>query len=217
MLSNPKVVIQPRKRRSRGRPTFEDVVELENRLIRAAGECFLANGYGATSMNDIAKAGGVSKPTLYSKFDSKRELFKAIIDNQYQHAGAVRHLTKKPPTLQAMLYIYSERVLRDTLRPEFIQLHRLLYGEAGRFPEIAEAAWSRNALGVQQLSELIKEYAVKDKIPCRNPERVAETFIALLRGWHSGMIIRSKPVSISEIKEWLRTMLKWFLASRKQW
>ncbi|TVR25450.1 MAG: TetR/AcrR family transcriptional regulator [Ilumatobacter sp.] len=37
-------------------------------------------GYHGASMNDIAEAAGVTKPVLYQHFDSKRELFLALLD-----------------------------------------------------------------------------------------------------------------------------------------
>ena len=41
---------------------------------------FARNGYHDTSMNDIADAAGVTKPVLYQHFDSKRELYQALLD-----------------------------------------------------------------------------------------------------------------------------------------
>jgi AcrR family transcriptional regulator len=37
-------------------------------------------GYHGTSMNDVADAAGVTKPVLYQHFDSKRDLYLALID-----------------------------------------------------------------------------------------------------------------------------------------
>jgi TetR/AcrR family transcriptional regulator, mexJK operon transcriptional repressor len=51
-------------------------------LIEAAGTVFLRKGYHAATMNDVAKAAGISKKTIYELFKSKGELFCAIIDDQ---------------------------------------------------------------------------------------------------------------------------------------
>jgi AcrR family transcriptional regulator len=48
-------------------------------LTRAALELFVERGYAATRLEDVARRAGVSKGTLYLYFDSKEELFKAVV------------------------------------------------------------------------------------------------------------------------------------------
>jgi AcrR family transcriptional regulator len=48
-------------------------------LTRAGLELFVERGYAATRLDDVAKRAGVSKGTLYLYFDSKEELFKAVV------------------------------------------------------------------------------------------------------------------------------------------
>jgi len=49
-------------------------------LVDAAREVFVANGYHAAAMDDIADRAGVSKPVLYQHFPSKLELYLALLD-----------------------------------------------------------------------------------------------------------------------------------------
>lgn len=49
-------------------------------LLSAAQEVFVANGYHAAAMDDIADRAGVSKPVLYQHFPGKLELYLAILD-----------------------------------------------------------------------------------------------------------------------------------------
>jgi AcrR family transcriptional regulator len=55
-------------------------------LLGAAQEVFVANGYHAAAMDDIAERAGVSKPVLYQHFPSKLELYLALLD---QNADAL--------------------------------------------------------------------------------------------------------------------------------
>jgi AcrR family transcriptional regulator len=55
-------------------------------LLGAAQEVFVAQGYHAAAMDDIADAAGVSKPVLYQHFPSKLELYLALLD---QHSEAM--------------------------------------------------------------------------------------------------------------------------------
>ncbi|MBT2566214.1 TetR/AcrR family transcriptional regulator [Arthrobacter sp. ISL-85] len=49
-------------------------------LLQAAQSVFVANGYHAAGMDDIARAAYVSKPVLYQHFASKRELYLELLD-----------------------------------------------------------------------------------------------------------------------------------------
>jgi AcrR family transcriptional regulator len=51
-----------------------------NQLLSAAQKVFVAQGYHAAAMDDIAECAGVSKPVLYQHFPSKLELYLALLD-----------------------------------------------------------------------------------------------------------------------------------------
>ncbi|MDT0265473.1 TetR/AcrR family transcriptional regulator [Streptomyces sp. DSM 44915] len=57
-----------------------------NQLLGAAQEVFVAQGYHAAAMDDIAERAGVSKPVLYQHFPGKLELYLALLD---QHCEAL--------------------------------------------------------------------------------------------------------------------------------
>src|SRR6195952_5065597 len=57
--------------------------ERRKTLLAAAQEIFVAHGYHAAAMDDIAERAGVSKPVLYQHFPGKLELYLALLD---QHA-----------------------------------------------------------------------------------------------------------------------------------
>src|SRR5512144_121529 len=55
-------------------------------LLGAAQEIFVAQGYHAAAMDDIAERAGVSKPVLYQHFPGKLELYLALLD---KHCDAI--------------------------------------------------------------------------------------------------------------------------------
>ncbi|MEU4682152.1 TetR/AcrR family transcriptional regulator [Streptomyces xinghaiensis] len=57
-----------------------------NQLLGAAQEVFVAQGYHAAAMDDIAERAGVSKPVLYQHFPGKLDLYLALLD---QHCDAL--------------------------------------------------------------------------------------------------------------------------------
>ena len=51
-------------------------------ILAAAQRAFLANGFGAVSMDAIAREAGASKATVYAYFSSKEELFGAVVTRE---------------------------------------------------------------------------------------------------------------------------------------
>ena len=69
------------KSKRQGRPKSE---EKHNLILHSASCLFIENGFANTSMDNVAKASGVSKQTVYSHFDNKDALFKAAITKKCQ-------------------------------------------------------------------------------------------------------------------------------------
>ncbi|MFI5492480.1 TetR/AcrR family transcriptional regulator [Actinoplanes sp. NPDC051859] len=63
-----------------GRPTRLPRSARRKQLLAAAQEVFVAQGYHAAAMDEIAERAGVSKPVLYQHFPGKLELYLALLD-----------------------------------------------------------------------------------------------------------------------------------------
>src|SRR6266567_3878473 len=53
-------------------------------LLEAALEVFVARGYHAAAMDEIAERAGVSKPVLYQHFPGKQDLYLALLDESIE-------------------------------------------------------------------------------------------------------------------------------------
>src|SRR2546423_10220421 len=62
-----------------GRPTKSAAIERDQRLIDVATRLFLDRGYDATSLDAVAEAARVSKPTVYARYGDKRGLFAEVL------------------------------------------------------------------------------------------------------------------------------------------
>ncbi|HEU5006259.1 MAG TPA: TetR/AcrR family transcriptional regulator [Jatrophihabitantaceae bacterium] len=87
-------------------------------LLAAAQEVFVANGYHAAAMDDIAERAGVSKPVLYQHFPGKLELYLALLDTQAERlSGAVHEALARTEDnrmrIHGVLTAYFEFVDRD--------------------------------------------------------------------------------------------------------
>ena len=77
-------------------------------ILDGARAVFLADGFDAASMNEIARAAGVSKGTLYVYFDSKDELFAALIrEEKREQAEQICRFDNDDPDVEAVLRIFG--------------------------------------------------------------------------------------------------------------
>ena len=87
-------------------------------LLAAAQQVFVANGYHAAAMDDIAEAAGVSKPVLYQHFPGKLELYLALLDTQAEALADAVHAALAATDdnrlrIHGVLSAYFEFVDRD--------------------------------------------------------------------------------------------------------
>lgn len=206
--------------RSRGRPSTEDTNAIEQTLLDIALQEFIQNGYGGTSMGKIVKIAGISKTTLYSRFSSKAQLFRAIISRQVDHLSLSTLLLPKANgrlDLADGLKAYASHVLNLNLQGDLKEMNRLIYSESHRFPEIGATSAERSELGVGQISTFIKACADADGIPCRDPDGVAEIFIIMIRGWFVNVILGDCEVADTERDRWVELMVHVLLSGRQGW
>jgi TetR/AcrR family transcriptional repressor of mexJK operon len=205
--------------RSRGRPRPEDVADIESKLLDVALQEFLQHGYGGTSMTKIVKAAKGSKTTLYSRFASKEALFRAIIHEQINHLAPSAWLKSEagPLDLEQGLNSYANHMLQLSLEGELLGVNRLIYSESHRFPELGAAAAEKTELGIKRIAGFIRECAAADKIPCRDPDGVAEAFILMIRGWYVNVMLTNSKVSTARRETWVKRAVRTLLSARKDW
>lgn len=130
-----------RKPGTKGRPRLLDVSTRRERLIAAAEHVFVELGYGAASMDGIARRAGMSKKTIYQVFETKQDLFAAVIDSRRAELAAIidgegSDASCRP---EEVLGRFLRRIARFVLAPRQAALYRLAIAEAQRAPELANA------------------------------------------------------------------------------
>lgn len=117
-------------------------------LVDAALKAFLEHGYAESSVNKIAEAAGVSIKTLYRHFETKDELFSAVMQaacsppvgkgspQPAQDGVADPSWYAEPPTIG--LAHAGEEYLRHALSEEQLAIYRVVTRDAHRFPELRQ-------------------------------------------------------------------------------
>ncbi len=108
-------------------------------LLDAALDLFVERGFAATRLDDVARAAGVSKGTLYLYFCSKEELFKAVVRESVvpylgEAEGMLDHFTgNTAELLRGLMTTWWEKIGNTKLSG----LTKLMIAEAGNFPDLA--------------------------------------------------------------------------------
>ncbi len=107
--------------------------------MNAALDEFLDKGFAATRVEDVARRAGVAKGTIYLNFKDKEDLFAAIVEQEIRPNIDTAALG---PRRGETLAGYADRVMVPLLslviQSRRAAIIRLLIGEAGRFPKLAE-------------------------------------------------------------------------------
>ena len=126
-------------------------------IVDGARSVFLARGFDAASMGDIAKAAAVSKGTLYVYFKNKEELFAAIVQQECgTHAEGAFPLDNNDSDVEGVLTRIGIQLVSFMCRPEKASSLRIVIAIADRMPEIGKAFYETGpAHGIKRLAEYL--------------------------------------------------------------
>ena len=125
-----KVVAAPAHPRG-GRPTKKAAEELGQRILATAARLFSAQGFAATSMEQVAIACGAGKDTIYRRYPSKGALFTALMEQLRASVVAEIDAALEPESAPLdRLKSYARRLLAINLRPDMLALNRVALAEA---------------------------------------------------------------------------------------
>jgi AcrR family transcriptional regulator len=153
-------------------------------ILETATELFLRNGYLGTSMDEVASVAGVSKQTVYKHFADKEGLFQAIALATIDQVGGPFY--DLVPSLgnvdvEADLRALARGLVAIVMRPQLLQLRRLVIAEAGRFPELGRAYFERGpGRTAEALAARFEELADRGLLDVPDPLLAGSHFLWLV-------------------------------------
>jgi AcrR family transcriptional regulator len=168
----------------------ERAAERRAAIVEAAMEEFIARGFAATRLDDVAKRAGVAKGTIYLHFKDKESMFEELIRTAI--VPLVGRMHQPPPigaSVRDAVEGFAQTFIREIATTRRGDIVRLIVAEGPRFPAIADFYYrevvSRGLAAMRALIELaIARGEIRQKNLARFPQiMVAPAIIAVI--WQS--------------------------------
>jgi len=161
--------------------------ERRQAIIDAALDEFVARGFAATRLDDVAKRAGVAKGTIYLHFADKEALFQELIRTAL--VPLIGRLAAPPPaggSVRAALEGFANTVAREVVATRRGDIVRLIVAEGARFPSVADFYYrevvSRGMAGMRALIKLgIESGEIRQEGLTRFPQIVVAPAIVAVR------------------------------------
>jgi AcrR family transcriptional regulator len=148
-------------------------------IVEGARAVFLAQGFDAASMNDIARAAGVSKGTLYVYFKHKQELFDAIVEEECTaQAEGIFDFDPNDHDVEAVLTRLGIAYVKFLCRPEKASAIRTVIAIADRMPEVGRRFYETGpASGIARLADYLATQVAAGVLAVEDCEIAAAQFM----------------------------------------
>lgn len=194
----------------------ERAAERRQAIVAAALEEFIARGFTATRLDDVARRAGVAKGTIYLHFKDKESMFEELIRTAI--VPLIGRLAPPPSlsgSIRDALENFASAFIREVASTRRSDIVRLIVAEGPRFPAIADFYYrevvSRGLAGMRALIELgVARGEIRNKDLARFPQIVvAPAIVAVI--WKS-LFERYAPLDADAM---LRTHLDLIFGERR--
>ena len=187
-----------------------------DQVLNGARQVFMADGFEGASVDDIAKAAGVSKATLYSYFSDKRLLFMEVArvecDRMAEEALNVIDM-RLPP--QQVLTLAAQQIIMFLLSDFSQRIFRICLSERDRFPELGRAFYEAGPqMGHDRLVDYMTQAIDRGELRADDVGIAADQFAELCKStlWIRAMLGIQSEFSGAEIDHVVKNTVQTFMA-----
>jgi AcrR family transcriptional regulator len=210
-VKNSPLVPLPMKRA--GRPPREIAAQLSERILEAAEVLFLKQGYGATTVEQVAGQIAATKRTVYVRFTDKAGLFHAVVKRVLDARRPDLRTIGTDRSVDERLNDMALQVLSYALDPDVVRLFRVVTAEAYRFPELNRMIEEQAARGVAWAVEQMLEEEVRlGRLGLKDPKLATRLLLSLITGAPTKEAGRgARPLSHPGRQRWVKGAIALFL------
>ena len=157
-----------------------------DQVLEGARSVFMADGFEGASVDDIARAAGVSKATLYSYFSDKRLLFREVVRTECERqACEADELVETTCSPEKVLFETAHRIMAIILSEFSVQMFRICVAESERFPELGQEFYESGPLVLKaHLEEYLEGARDRGELKIEDISLAADQFAELCKaGW----------------------------------
>jgi AcrR family transcriptional regulator len=204
---------EERRVRHGGRPTRNAAAALPARILDAAQELFLSQGFEATSLNQIAAGAAATKRTLYVKIGDKAELFAHVVRRLLDQRREKLNDTSTTGSPAERLVRFGENLLDVAMDPDVLRLYRLMVAEAPRFPALASLMEEQITHGAHaSLADLLRNETARGRITLDDPDTAAELLLTMIiSSPQRAALFGLEPWDAARRSHWARAAVSLFL------
>ena len=203
------------RRHTGGRPSQEEALRRDERLIEIAARMFMERGFDATTVDAVAEAATIGKATLYARYKDKGALFAAVLKRQIDRWLAPLSEASAMPgggRVEEVLLSMSRRMVAVALTPEATAINRIVMAQAVRFPDLARMVhregWQRSNAAV---AAVLDQFARDGQIAVDDTDMAADLFISLVIGRQTRMAMLGIETDPTQLDGRIRAAVALFL------
>jgi TetR/AcrR family transcriptional regulator, mexJK operon transcriptional repressor len=197
-----------------GRPTRERAEARHNELLDTALDMFLECGFEMTTMEGVAAAVGMTKRTIYARYDGKAALFKATVRRAIKRNIVARAIFDALDTgdLENTLTAFATMRIAHFQTDAGLKLQRIVNTESFRFPEIFTWYYEQSAgPAIDFLADLFSRQEKGGTLSVGDPRMAANAFMSMVVGGPVRIIVSGNPLGQEEIDARIAFAVRLFL------
>ena len=157
----------------------------QDAILNCARAEFFEHGYAAASIERIAATANVSKVTIYNHFQSKENLFSAMVGSECSvMRGQLPDISNAETSLRAELLHFAQSMMEFLSSPDIIRFDRRMAAEVERHPEMGELFLNAGPRRMKSmLTEMISDEMERGRLAKDDPQEAAAHLYGIIKGF----------------------------------
>ncbi|MGV0781948.1 TetR/AcrR family transcriptional regulator [Mycolicibacterium sp. XJ766] len=200
------VLVMTAVKPARTRPTRDEV---RDRILDAALTVFAAEGFAGATIDAIGQAAGFTKGAVYSNFESKDELFLALLDRQFESRGALiaTALDSGQGDTAAIAAALSRATLDSIHDQTEYQIVLIEYWlRAVRDPELRERLVARRRTAADQALRIVEQAGTS--LPGKQLSALAQLVVTIISGIATEEVLQPGTIDIDTLTRLFTALLE---------
>ena len=161
-------------------PFGEEDSSKRRQILDGARKVFMDLGFDGASMNEIARAAGVSKGTLYVYFADKSRLFEAIVEDEALEKGKIAYNLDPRRDVETTLREFGQTYIGSICRPGGGSSIRTVMAIAERMPDVGRRFYENVlAKSIDRLADYLQAHVQPNDLTIHDCQLAAAQFMQM--------------------------------------